>query len=550
MQYCVLKSIGAGKRRFTLVLTGTFRPDAFTQRNEAASRRGTNRWAVVLLALMLVAGSARAEVKLPALFSDHMVLQRGVAVPVWGWARPGESVTVAIAGQTQTAPANAEGRWRVTLDALNAAGPVTLTVKGDNTLTVNDVLVGEVWLASGQSNMQLPVNAVSNAPAEKAAANYPRLRMFTVARHPAAQPQEDCQGQWVVCSPETVGNFSATAYFFGRDLQRDLKTPVGLINASWGATPIETWTSLKVQQQHPELDPIFAFWREKMRVPFDAAAAQAQHERQMAAWKAQAQKARSAGHQPPPAPVMAVNPRLDKNHPANLFNGMIAPLIPYAIRGAIWYQGENNANHDFGSLYALQLPLLIRDWRARWGEGDFPFAWVQLPNYKPRTEDPGAPSNWAVVREAMRKTLALPNTGMAVIIDAGEPKNIHPKDKQIVGQRLSLWARAEVYGENIPYAGPLLASHEMRGNEVMLAFTHTDGGLLARGGDLKGFAIAGADQQWHWAQARIAGDRVIVSHPDVKVPVAVRYAWADNPDCNLYNGAGLPASPFTTDDAN
>jgi hypothetical protein len=549
MQYCVLKSIGAGKRRFTLVVTGMFRPDVFAQRIEAASRRGANHWPLALLAWMWVAGSVQAEVKLPALFSDHMVLQRGVAVPVWGWASPGEPVTVAIAGQTQTATANAGGRWRVTLDALNATEPVTLTVKGENTLTVNDVLVGEVWLASGQSNMQLPVNDVSNAPAEKAAANYPGLRMFTVARHPAAQPQENCQGQWVVCRPETVGNFSATAYFFGRDLQQDLKTPVGLINASWGATPIETWTSLKVQQEHPELDPIFAFWRGKMRVPFDAAAAQAQHERQLAAWKVQAQKARAAGHQPPPAPVMAVDPRLDKNHPANLFNGMIAPLIPYALRGAIWYQGENNASHDFASLYALQLPLLIRDWRARWGEGDFPFAWVQLPNYKPRTEDPGAPSNWAVVREAMRKSLALPNTGMAVIIDAGEAKNIHPKDKQIVGQRLALWARAEVYGEPIPHAGPLLAGHEIRGNEVMLSFTHTDGGLVARGGDLKGFAIAGADRQWRWAQARIAGDRVIVSHPDVKVPVAVRYAWADNPDCNLYNGAGLPASPFTTDDA-
>ncbi len=240
-------------------------------------------------------------------------------------------------------------------------------------------------------------------------------------------------------------------------------------------------------------------------------------------------------------------PRLSPNHPSNLFNGLIAPLIPYAIRGAIWYQGENNAGSGNPKLYNIQLPVLIKDWRQRWNQGDFPFAWVQLPNFQKRNPDPGANSNWAIVREAMLKTLALPNTGMAITIDVGEEGNIHPKDKQTVGARLALWAKAKVYSQTNPSSGPLPGDHHISGKEITISFTQADGGLVAKGGELKGFALAGADKKWVWAQARIEGDKVIVSSPEVTAPAAVRYAWGDNPDCNLNNGANLPASPFRTD---
>jgi hypothetical protein len=372
--------------------------------------------------------------------------------------------------------------------------------------------------------------------------------MFTVARKTAATPQSDCGGEWVVCSPETVGNFSAAAYFFGRELHQTQKVPVGLINASWGGTPIEAWTSMPVQEGKKELAPIFESWQQKTSVPFDEVKAQAQYEKQMTVWKNVSEKNKAAGKQLPQQPKPPVAPRLQSNHPANLFNGLIAPIIPYAIRGAIWYQGENNAHGEAAKLYELQLPLMIQDWRQRWNQGDFPFAWVQLPNFHKRTDDPSAPADWAVMRESMLHSLSVPKTGMAVGIDVGEPDNIHPKDKQTIGKRLSLWARAEVYGEKIPFSGPVLSNHKIIANEVALTFEHADGGLVAKDGELEGFAIAGADQKWVWAKARIAANQIIVSSPDVKTPVAVRYAWANNPNCNLYNGAGLPASPFRTDD--
>ena len=491
--------------------------------------------------------TAKADVKLPSVFSDHMVLQRGTTVPVWGWAEPGEVVTISIAGQTNTAKADATGKWSVKLDKLSASEPVTLTISGKNTVTVNDVLVGEVWLASGQSNMQLPVNDVTNAWSEKAAAKFPQIRMFTVAKHPAVVPETNCEGKWIVCSPETVGSFSATAYFFGRELHQKLGTPIGLINASWGATPIEAWISMAKQEGKKEFDPVFGQWTEKLRGPYDPVKAQAQYEKQLATWKTNSAQRKAEGKPPGDAPEKPVNPREHKNYPANLFNGMIAPLIPYAIRGGIWYQGENNARDGFAKLYATQLPLLIQDWRERWGQDTFPFAWVQLPNFRQHTNDPGAVSHWAVIRESMLRSLAVTNTGMAVTIDVGDPANIHPKNKQAVGHRLALWTLAQVYGEKISFSGPLPAGHKISGDEITLSFKHTDGGLMAKGGGLRGFIIAGADKKWFWAKARIEGEQVIVSNPEVKSPTAVRYGWADNPNCNLYNGAGLPTSPFRTD---
>jgi hypothetical protein len=493
-----------------------------------------------LLAAAVLAGPARADVRLPKIISDHMVVQRGAAVPVWGWADAGEEVTVSLAGQTQTARADAGGKWRVKLDKLEAAGPHTLTVKGKNTLTVKDVLVGEVWLASGQSNMQWSVAQARDPDKERAAADFPQIRMFTVARKPAREPQSDCSGSWQVCSPQTVGQFSAAAYFFGRDLHQKLGVPVGLINSSYGGTIIEAWISQDALKSLPELKGVLASY-EKRAATYDPEKAKADYDKRLAAWQEAARKAREKGKQPPPRPRQPTDPRRSPNYPAVLFNGMIAPLIPYAIRGAIWYQGESNAgSEDSGRLYALELPLLIRDWRGRWKE-DFPFAWVQLPNY----ESPA--KGWPLVREAMLKALAVPNTGMAVAIDIGEARNIHPKNKQEVGRRLALWARAKVYGEKTPCSGPLPAGHKVSGSTVELTFRHADGGLVAKGGELRGFTIAGADGKWRPAEARIEGDKVLVSSPEVKEPVAVRYDWANNPDGNLYNGAGLPASPFRTD---
>ena len=499
-------------------------------------------------AILLLAGPGRADITLPAIFSDHMVLQRDVPVPVWGWAEPGEHVAASIAGKTRTATADATGRWKLKLDRLSAATPTTLTVKGHNTIVVQDVLVGEVWLGSGQSNMQLSVNDVTNAWQERASANIPEIRMFTVARHPATTPQTNCDGQWVVCSSETVGSFSATAYFFGRELHQKLAVPVGLIHASWGATPIETWTSLPGQEAKLELAPVLKHWQATLPAPDRKALARAQYAREQALWTNSAAKRKAEGKPVPPEPPRPADPRLDKNYPANLFNGMIAPIIPYAIRGAIWYQGENNTANDLARLYSIQLPLLIEDWRQHWNQGDFPFGWVQLPNFKAKATDPAEFSNWSVIRECMLQSLRVNNTGMAITIDVGDPVLIHPKNKQAVGHRLALWALARVYGLDIPFSGPLPAGQTINGDQVILSFSHTEGGLVASGGELTGFAIAGADHRWIWAKAFIRNDQVIVSSPEVQSPKAVRYAWAANPAASLFNGAGLPASPFRTDD--
>jgi len=482
---------------------------------------------VVTSALLSLAATARADVKLPAIFGNHMVLQRDAAVPVWGTAAPGEEVTVAIAGQTASAKAGADGKWSVKLAKLAAAGPHTLTVKGKNTVTFSDVLVGEVWLGSGQSNMAMTVNRAKDYEQEQAAAKFPEIRMFTESSAAATTAQTEGKGEWVVCSPETVGRFSATAFFFGREIHRTLKVPVGLINSSVGGTPIESWIAPEGQKQAAK--------------DFDPVKAKAKFEQDQAKWKEAAKKAKAEGKPAPKAPrdPVALNER--KGNVGGLFNGKIAPLIPYAIRGALWYQGEANSTPDKALFYHAQLTLLVNDWRARWGY-DLPFAWVQLPNFG------GAGRDWPAVREAMLKTLALKDTGMAITIDIGDEKDIHPKNKQDVGRRLAAWALGTVYGQKVATSGPMPAGHQVRGSEVLLSFKHTDGGLVAKGGELKGFVVAGEDKQWKSARARIEGDKVIVSSADVKQPVAARYAWENWPTCNLYNGAGLPASPFRTDD--
>jgi len=495
---------------------------------------------VVTSALLSLAPTARADVKLPAIFGNHMVLQRDAVVPVWGTAAPGEEVTVAIAGQTESAKAGADGKWSVKLTKLAAAGPHTLTVKGKNTVTFSDVLVGEVWLGSGQSNMAMTVNRAKDYEQEQAAAKFPEIRMFTESSAAATTAQTEGKGEWVVCSPETVGRFSATAFFFGREIHRTLTVPVGLINSSVGGTPIESWIAPEAQKASPELKAFFEGQKQAAK-DFDPVKAKAKFEQDQAKWKEAAKQAKAEGKPAPKAPrdPVALNER--KGNVGGLFNGKIAPLIPYAIRGALWYQGEANSTPDKAPFYHAQLTLLVNDWRARWGY-DLPFAWVQLPNFG------GAGRDWPAVREAMLKTLALKDTGMAITIDIGEEKDIHPKNKQDVGRRLAAWALGTVYGQKVATSGPLPAGHQVRGSELLLSFKHTDGGLVAKRGELKGFVVAGEDKQWKSARARIEGDKVIVSSADVKQPVAARYAWENWPTCNLYNGAGLPASPFRTDD--
>jgi sialate O-acetylesterase len=506
--------------------------------------------ALVLMILLAGMPPAFAEIKLARVFSEHMVLQRDKPVPVWGWGEPGEAVTVTLGSQSRSTMTNSVGRWRVTFDKLSVSeDPLTLTACGKNMLTVNDILIGEVWLCSGQSNMAMTVNRARDFETEKKSADLPRIRMFTVKSGPATKIQDDCAGDWEVCHPDSVGGFSATGYFFGRELHQVLDVPIGLINSSVGGTGIEAWTSLDVQEACPELVPLFKSWDERT-TSYNPETGKARYERQLANWKEEAKKARSEGRDAPRRPVEPVNPREDRNHPANLFNGKIAPLIPFALRGAIWYQGEHNARTiETAELYRLQLPLLIEDWRDRWSQGEFPFAWAQLPNFKKTTVEPQVASEWAVMRESMARALSVPHTGMAVTIDVGEANDIHPKNKQDVGKRLSLWALAKVYQQDIVSSGPVYASHKIEESRVILRFQHVAGGLITEGGQpLVGFAIAGEDKRWHWANAEIVGETVVVALPSVPKPLAVRYAWGDNPKCNLHNTWNLPAAPFRTDD--
>lgn len=496
--------------------------------------------------LLLPFGKISAgELKLAAVFSDHMVLQRDKPVPVWGWADQGEKITVEFGGQKQSAVADGDGKWQVKLDPLEAsAESQTLKVLSDHPdrkAEVSDVLVGEVWLGSGQSNMAMTVNRVKDFEAEQAAAKFPLIRMFKEESTASATVQANSKGKWAVCSPETVAGYSATLYFFGRELHRDLNVPVGLINSSVGGTPIESWIAEDAQRKTPELKDLVEA-QAKAAAAIDEATMKANYEKQLARWKTQAEKAKKDGTKAPRRPTDPLETIRRKGNSGGLFNGKIASLIPYAIRGVVWYQGEANSAPGKGAYYQYQLPLLVNDWRARWGEV-LPFAWVQLPNFG-REGD-----GWSLVREAMLKTLSLPKTGMAVTVDIGETKDIHPKNKQDVGGRLALWALGDVYGKTVPAtSGPLPTEHEVKGDSITVTFLHADGGMVAKGGELKGFIVAGEDQQWKPAQARIVGKTVVVSSSEVSKPVAVRYAWSADPHCNLFNEAGLPASPFRTDD--
>lgn len=666
----------------------------------------------IALAAFLSTVCAQADVKLPAIISDHMVLQKSSVVPIWGKADPGEEVKITLNGKTATAKTTADGKWMTSLDLKDSpSGPFEMTVEGKNKLTVSDVLIGEVWVASGQSNMEWVVANTTGASTTIANSANPLLRQFLVKKNPSNKALEDTTGTWVTASPETTAGFSAVGYFFARKLQSELKVPVGVVHTSWGGTPSEAWTSVEAIDGVPDLKAsrertwaAVADFPEKKRAFIDQLGVwtkeNAREDRPTADtsafvgaavptegwisvkipgpvaphglpdagvvwlreeidipekptanlslvipingfesifWNGKLLQQTTPQNFPglgsprrggpldiPPADVLQgknilairvyapvepatffaepkagaislagewlskeefsfaaldpqkratapqppTNPPSPQNVASFLFNGMINPIVPFAINGVIWYQGEANAGRAFQ--YRTAFPLMISDWRKQWNRGDFPFYFCQLANFKPKNSAPGE-SAWAELREAQSTTLALPNTGQAVLVDVGESADIHPRNKKDVGERLAAIALAKDYGKKVPFSGPVYDSKKVANGQVTLSFRHADGGLVAKPlpatfsvksqtnesaplvrnspqSELEGFAICGEDKQWVWADAKIQGDTVIVWSGKVPAPVAVRYAWSDNPTCNLFNDAGLPASPFRTDD--
>ena len=666
---------------------------------------------LTIIALVAAAsGPLSANVKLPAIISDHMVLERSAKVPLWGWADPGEDVKISLNGTSAATKADAEGKWIAVLDLKDSPpGPFELSVEGKNKIALADVLVGEVWVASGQSNMEWKLKNTLDAEKEIASSANPFLRQFLVEKNTSATPLDDLKGTWTAAAPGTAGDFSAVGYYFGKQLQGEVKAPVGIVNSSWGGTPSEAWTSLEALDSDPDLkaaserirkqiaeypglakafvegmdawvrengredkptaDPAaFAgadvptdgwvpvkipgevrapglpeagvvwlrkevnipapaalplvlpidgfdsvYWNGKLvketpygkfpgtghvrrSGPFDLPADAVKAGKNILAirfhepvgpakftgepkagpvslageWLAKAEQEfppvaaekRAAAPKPP-----AGTPPGPQNTAGFLYNAMIHPIINYAISGAIWYQGESNAGRAIQ--YRKAFPLLISDWRKQWARGDFPFYFCQLANFTPKKPEPEE-SGWAELREAQSLTLALPSTGQAVLIDIGESGDIHPRNKKSVGERLARIALAKEHGKKIAFSGPVFDSMKIGNGTATITFRHTDGGLAAAplpekydvksqtgesaplvrnspGSQLEGFAICGQDKKWFWADAKIEGDAVVVRSDKVPSPVAVRYGWAQNPTCNLANGAGLPASPFRTD---
>ena len=502
------------------------------------------RYFLPLLALIPSCLLLRADVTPNALFSDNAVIQQGMNVPVWGIAAEGEKVTVEFAGQRSEAVTK-DGKWMVRLEPMKACSqPQSMTITGSNSVTLTNLLIGEVWLCSGQSNMERQLGPRSrqkplvNWEQEASSANYPEIRQFHVKNTIATTPLTTLMGTWAVCSPQTVTNFSAVGYYFGRDLYKGLKVPVGLIHSSWGGTPAEAWTRGDALASHPTLSPMMERQtKEVASYPERLAKYQADEPKLKADYTNACAVALAAAKPMPRPPSPPRDPLKSQNSPSVLYNGMINPLLPYAIKGAIWYQGESNGNR--AKEYQILFPAMIADWRAQWGEGNFPFLFVQVaPFFKMGPE----------IREAQFLTLQKStNTAMAVITDHGDAQDIHPPEKEPVGARLELAARALAYGEQIEYSGPLFKEAKVEGSTMTISFTHVGKGLVAKDGPLKGFTIAAADKVFVPAQAEIKDQVVVVSAPQISAPVAVRYGWTNVPDVNLFNADALPASPFRTD---
>ncbi|MBE9601895.1 sialate O-acetylesterase [Pedobacter sp. MC2016-24] len=565
-----------------------------------------------------------AHIKLPALVGDGMVLQRSVPIPIWGWAAPSEQITIVFNKKTYTTTGGSDGTWSLKMDAQEAGGPYTMKLKGENKISIQDIMIGDVWLCSGQSNMGVRMSDIHNKyPQDIIASNYPYIRQLTIGKDVGYTPQHNLRaGEWVAASPYTIFSFGAVGFYFARDIYNKYKVPIGLINSSWGGTRIEAWISAEGLKDFPALearrkdlsgklwlrkeiavpDPTKAltidcsysanldsvFFNGKLIGKLDSTlknnrflvpaallkakdnmlAIHVTHTGQIdwtetgvvygkdmvvvtAAGTAIAQpgdwfyQSALSSEKKDPFPYARI--LFVQDEPAALYNAMIAPLLPAAIKGVLWYQGESNVGKD--QAYRELFPAMIKDWRTKWNLGDFPFLFVQLANFNAAVAEPKS-SDWAALREAQRVALKQPNTGMAVIHDIGEAQNIHPTNKRDVGKRLALAAQNITYGDTeLEYSGPDYKSMRVARNKIILSFDHIGSGLVARGGTgLKYFAIAGADQVFVWANASIENDEIVVWSDQISAPVAVRYAWADNPEgCNLYNREGLPASSFRTD---
>jgi sialate O-acetylesterase len=497
---------------------------------------------LILLCAFTALASLRAEVVPAPLFTDNAVLQRDKPIPVWGTADAGEKVSVSFAGQSLATTADASGRWRVDLAPLPAnATPATLVIQGNNTVSLSNILVGEVWLASGQSNMEWIVNKTFDAALDiPASARFPLIRHIQIEKKVSDSPVATARGTWKVAGPATTGEFSAVGYFFALEVNTTLNVPVGIIHSSWGGTPVESWMSPASYQTIPaEAAAVQERWS-KTVAAFPAA--KAKYEADLAGWEAKKAAAQVAGKPfNKPAPRAPSGPG-HQNTPAGLNNGMIAPLAPYALRGALWYQGESNAAR--ASEYHALFSAMITGWRTQFAQGDFPFYWVQLANYKASGLDG---TEWAFLREAQTKTLALPATGQAVITDLGDVNDIHPRNKKDVGRRLARLALARTYAQPIPDSGPVFAKTERDGAGLRVSFTELHGGLRAPLNTLSGFELAGEDKVFKPADAKIEKDTVFVTSAEVPAPVAVRYAWRNAPVAGLFNGEGLPAVPFRSD---
>lgn len=549
-------------------------------------------------------GDVKAEVRMPLIFGDHMVLQQNARLTLWGWADAGEAVEITFAGQKAKTVANADGTWKVNLKPVKTKKQgQTLTIAGKNTLVYTDVLVGDVWVASGQSNMEWGIKVRKEYAADIAKADDPLLRLFFVPKNTSLRPLSEMEipqgtsnperaARWVLCTPEMLAKingqgFSATAYYFARDMRAANGHPLGVIQSAWGGTRAEAWTSLSGLKTEPSLGRYVSAYEKNVKDNPEILATYPQKQKEFdlavkkwdqtigkewneaqKKWAIAVREAQTAGKPSPPKPQPSVprppNPRKPdggNNGPSNLFNAMISPLMPLSIKGVIWYQGEFNSGGS-AKEYATLFSCMITDWRAKWGIGDFPFIYVQLPNFEPVDREPSVEGNgWRWVREGQLKALKLPHTAMAVTIDVGDPFDLHPVDKYDVGHRLALAAREVAYGEKMVGTSPLYKKMSVEGNQIVLEFTNKGKKLMigtspytpqgeqpsAAPTQLTGFGIAGADRKFVWADAAIKGNKVIVSSSKVPHPVAVRYGFSNSPLCNLYNEKGLPASPFRTD---
>jgi len=503
-----------------------------------------------LAVLVFLSSIACAQISLPSIISDNMVLQADTNAPIWGKASPKSKITIACSWNKTpvTVESDEQGKWMAAVPTPNKGKSCTINITcGKENRTITNILIGQVWLCSGQSNMKRMVKEANNADKELKAAKFPNIRLFTVKRKTSREPLDDCFGQWVECNPENTADFSAVGYYFGRELYKKLGTPVGLINSSYGGTPAQGWTRKEILEKDPVL---------KKYIETDANNEAnkeiylKQYAETLNKWKKYVIKA--VAETKPAASKPKQPTQLRESYKcANLYNAMINPLIPFTIKGVIWYQGESNAGDfiaDDALMYRKLLPAMITNWRSDWKQGDFPFYYVQLAAYgSTDLTVPPADSQWAVLRESQTMALSVPNTGMAIAMDIGEANDIHPKNKQDVGKRLALWALAKDYGKNVVYSGPLYKEMKIEGDKIRISFEYADSGLKSKGKTLKGFAIAGNDGKFVWANAKIDGKTVLVWSEQVKNPTNVRYGWANWMECNLYNKNNLPASPFRTD---